>query len=215
MIVTKQWLNEWIDISTIETDKIAIALNAIGLEVDGLTKIKIPHNVVVGQVVSCEKHPNADKLNLCQVNVGTSIQQIVCGAKNVAAGQMVAVALIGAELPGGIKIKKAKLRDVESCGMICSSTELGLPKINDGIMILDESIGTLVIGKELCEYPLINDDVIEIGLTPNRGDCQSIYGVARDLSVFFDLEVKVLGQKEEEENQPGVGRVLHINGSIH
>lgn len=213
MIVTKQWLNEWIDISTIETDKIAIALNAIGLEVDGLTKIKIPHNVVVGQVVSCEKHPNADKLNLCQVNVGVSIQQIVCGAKNVAAGQMVAVALIGAELPNGIKIKKAKLRDVESCGMICSSTELGLPKINDGIMILDESIGTLVIGKELCEYPLINDDVIEIGLTPNRGDCQSIYGVARDLSVFFDLEVKVLGEKEEEENQPGVGRVLHINGS--
>lgn len=213
MIVTKQWLNEWIDISAIETDRIAIALSAIGLEVDGVNKIRIPHNVVVGQVVSCEKHPNADKLNVTQVNVGTSIQQIVCGAKNVAAGQMVAVALIGAELPNGIKIKKAKLRDVESCGMICSSTELGLPKINDGIMILDESIGTLVIGKELCEYPLINDDVIDIGLTPNRGDCQSIYGVARDLSVFFDLEVKVLGQKEEEENQPGVGRVLHINGS--
>ncbi|AOO64581.1 phenylalanine--tRNA ligase subunit beta [Sulfurospirillum halorespirans] len=213
MIVTKQWLNEWIDLSAIDTDKISVALNAIGLEVDGLTKIKIPENVVVGHVVSCEKHPNADKLNVCQVDVGESIQQIVCGATNVAAGQMVAVALIGAVLPGDLKIKKAKLRDVESCGMICSSTELGLPKINDGIMLLDESIGKLELGKPLCEYPLINDDVIEIGLTPNRGDCQSVYGVARDLSVYFDLEVKTLGHKEEEENQPGVGRVLHLHGS--
>ncbi|ARU47899.1 phenylalanine--tRNA ligase subunit beta [Sulfurospirillum diekertiae] len=213
MIVTKQWLNEWIDISAIDTDKISVALNAIGLEVDGLTKIRIPENVVVGHVVSCEKHPNADKLNVCQVDVGATVQQIVCGAKNVAAGQMVAVALIGSVLPGGLKIKKAKLRDVESCGMICSSTELGLPKINDGIMILDESIGKLELGKPLCEYLLINDDVIEIGLTPNRGDCQSVYGVARDLSVYFDLEVKTLGQKEEEENQPGVGRVLHLHGS--
>ena len=213
MIVTKQWLNDWIDIHAIETDKISLALNAIGLEVDGIRSIKIPEKVVVGKVVSCEKHPNADKLNICQVDVGTQVSQIVCGAKNVATGQMVAVALIGAELPGGIKIKKAKLRDVESCGMICSSTELGLPKINDGIMILDDSIGELIIGKELSEFPLINDDIIEIGLTPNRGDCQSIYGIARDLSVYFDLEVKVLNQKEEEENQPGVGRVLNVNGS--
>lgn len=213
MIVTKQWLNEWIDINAVETDKISIALNAIGLEVDGIHQIRIPAHVVVGQVVSCEKHPNADKLNVCQVNVGESVQQIVCGAKNVAAGQMVAVALIGAELPGGLKIKKAKLRDVESCGMICSSTELGLPKINDGIMILDESIGTLSLGKPLSEYPLINDDIIEIGLTPNRGDCQSVYGVARDLSVYFDLEVKSIPHKEEEENQPGVGRVLQVHGS--
>ena len=110
MIVTKQWLNEWIDISAIETDRIAIALSAIGLEVDGVNKIRIPHNVVVGQVVSCEKHPNADKLNVCQVDVGESVQQIVCGAKNVAAGQMIAVALIGAELPGGLKIKNCKKR---------------------------------------------------------------------------------------------------------
>ena len=213
MIVTKQWLNEWIDINAIDTDKISIALNAIGLEVDGLTKVRIPQNVVVGHVLSCEKHPNADKLNVCQVDVGEGVQQIVCGAKNVAAGQMVAVALIGAELPGGLKIKKAKLRDVESCGMICSSTEIGLPKINEGIMILDESIGALKIGKPLSEYPLINDDIIEIGLTPNRGDCQSIYGVARDLSVYFDLEVKTLNTREDEENQPGIGRVLHLHGS--
>jgi len=213
MIVTKRWLNEWIDINTIDTDKISIALNAIGLEVDGIRQIRMPENVVVGHVLSCEKHPNADKLNVCHVDVGESIQQIVCGAKNVAAGQMVAVALIGAVLPGGLKIKKAKLRDIESCGMLCSSTELGLPKINDGIMILDESIGTLSLGKALCEFPLLNDDIIDIGLTPNRGDCQSVFGVARDLSVYFDLEVKSLPHKEEEENQPGVGRVLQVHGS--
>jgi phenylalanyl-tRNA synthetase beta chain len=213
MIVTREWLNEWIDLHAIDTDKISIALNAIGLEVDAIHKIRIPANVVVGKVVSCEKHPNADKLNVCHVDVGQSVQQIVCGAKNVAAGQIVAVALIGAELPGGLKIKKAKLRDVESCGMICSSTELGLPKINDGIMILDESIGELKIGKPLCEYPFLNDDIIEIGLTPNRGDCQSVYGVARDLSVYFDVEVRKVPQKEEEENQPGVGRVLQIHGT--
>jgi len=213
MIVTKQWLNEWIELSAIDTDRVSVALNAIGLEVDGITKVRIAPNVVVGKVVSCQKHPNADKLNLTQVDVGESIQQIVCGAKNVAEGQMVAVALIGAELPGGIKIKKAKLRDVESCGMICSSNELGLPKINDGIMILDESIGKLVIGKPLCEYPLLNDDVIDIGLTPNRGDCQSVFGIARDLSVYFDGEVKRLSAAEEEENKPGIGRVLHVNAA--
>lgn len=214
MIVTKQWLNEWIDLHAVDTERVSVALNAIGLEVDGVHKVRIPEHVVVGRVVSCEKHPNADKLNVTHVDVGGGVtQQIVCGAKNVAAGQMVAVALIGAELPGGLKIKKAKLRDMESCGMICSSTELGLPKINDGIMILDESIGVLEIGKPLCEYPLINDDVIEIGLTPNRGDCQSVYGVARDLSVFFDMEVKHLAATEEEENKPGIGRVLHVNGA--
>jgi len=213
MIVTKQWLNEWIDLHAIETKHVCKALNAIGLEVDGVSSVRMPEHVVVGKVLSCEKHPNADKLNVTQVDVGGSIQQIVCGAKNVAAGQMVAVALIGAELPGGIKIKKAKLRDVESCGMICSSNELGLPKINDGIMILDESIGALVLGKPLCEYALLNDDVIEIGLTPNRGDCQSVYGVARDLSVFFDTEVKTLPLVEEEDNKPGIGRVLHVSGA--
>jgi len=97
--------------------------------------------------------------------------------------------------------------------MICSSNELGLPKINDGIMILDESIGKLLIGKPLCEYPLLNDDVIDIGLTPNRGDCQSVFGIARDLSVYFDAEVRRLVVEEEEENKPGIGRVLQVGGA--
>ena len=135
MIVTKQWLNEWIDLHSIETNRVVTALNAIGLEVDGVHKVRIPQHVVVGKVVACEKHPNADKLSVTQVDIGSDeLQQIVCGASNVAMGQMVAVALVGAKLPSGIEIKKAKLRDVESCGMLCSSTEIGLPKLNDGIM---------------------------------------------------------------------------------
>ncbi|MDD3324161.1 MAG: phenylalanine--tRNA ligase subunit beta [Sulfurospirillaceae bacterium] len=214
MIVTKEWLNEWIDIEDISTEKIATTLNEIGLEVDGVSSVRVPKNVVVGKVVSCEKHPDADKLNVCLVNIGhNKTEQIVCGAKNVATEQYVPVALVGAVLPNGIQIKEAELRGVKSCGMICSSTELGLPKINDGIMILDDSIGELVLGKELSQYPLINDDIIDIGLTPNRGDCLSVYGVARDLSVPFDSELKTLDEKQEDDNQLGVGRVLNISAS--
>jgi phenylalanyl-tRNA synthetase beta chain len=210
MIITKEWLSEWIDIKDIETDTIAKELNSIGLEVDSINKIRIPKNVVVGLVLTCEKHPDADKLNICQVDIGGKVEQIVCGAKNVASGQMVAVAKVGSVLPGNFKIKPAKLRGVESNGMICSSEELGLPKINDGIMVLDESIGELKLGKELSEFPLLNDDIIELELTANRGDCLSIHGVARDLCVPFELDMKPLEIKEEDDNQLGVGRVLNV-----
>ncbi len=210
MIITKQWLQEWIDVSKLSTEDIADTLNAIGLEVDSIKKIRIPKNIVVGYVLSCEKHPNADKLNVCKVDIGDKIEQIVCGAKNVASGQMVAVAKIGAIMPDGLVIKEAKLRDVFSYGMICSSNELGLPKINDGIMVLDESIGELKLGKELCEYPLLNDDIIEIELTANRGDCLSVYGVARDISVPFKLDLQIPEAEEEDEHQLGIGRVLNV-----
>jgi phenylalanyl-tRNA synthetase beta chain len=211
MIITKQWLNEWINVENIPTQDIAKELNSIGLEVDSVAELRMPKDVVVGLVTSCEKHPNADKLNICKVDLGDKIEQIVCGAKNVASGQMVAVALVGSVLPGNFKIKEAKLRDVDSNGMICSSTELGLPKINDGIMVLDESIGKLEIGKQLSQFPLLNDDVIEIELTANRGDCLSINGVARDLCVPFNLETKPIEIKEEDEKQLGIGRVLNVS----
>lgn len=210
MIITKRWLSEWIDIEKINTDEICTTLNAIGLEVDGVEKIEIPEKVVVGKVLTCKKHPDATKLNICEVDVGSEVVQIVCGAKNVAAEQFVPVSKVGAVLPNGVTIKAAKLRGVDSCGMICSSTELGLPAMVDGIMVLDSSIGELILGKELREYPLINDDVIELELTANRGDCLSIYGVARDLSVPFDLELHALEEKEEEDNQLGIGRVLNV-----
>ncbi len=190
MIVTKAWLNEFLDLSEVSTQKICATLNAIGLEVDSLTQISVPKGVVVGKVLSCEKHPDADKLNVCQVDIGSETKQIVCGAKNVAAGQTIAAATVGADLGNGFIIKEAKLRGVDSHGMICGSSEIGLPKLNDGIWVLDESIGELVLGKELSEFALVQDEVIDIELTANRGDCLSIYGVARDLSSALDIPLK-------------------------
>ncbi|MFV0481564.1 MAG: YtpR family tRNA-binding protein, partial [Campylobacteraceae bacterium] len=210
MIVTKNWLKEWIDISSISTDELCKTLNDIGLEIDSVTKHKMPEYCVVGYVKQRVQHPDADKLSVCTVDVGSEIVQIVCGAKNVAEGQFVAVSLVGAKLPNGLEIKKAKLRGVESCGMICSSTELGLPKINDGIMILSVGSYKFPAGTALREIPELNDDVIEIGLTPNRGDCLSIHGVARDLSAALNLKVKTPAALEDDVSQIGIGRVLDL-----
>lgn len=214
MIVTRSWLQEWIDISNIETKKIIEKLNSIGLEVAEYKKIDIPSKVVIGKVLECEKHPNANKLSICKVDIGTDIKQIVCGAKNVAKDQFVAVATIGAKLPNGLEIKPVKLRGIDSEGMICSSTEIGLPELENGIMVLDDSIGKLELGKELKEYEIVNDEIIEIELTANRGDCLSIYGVARELSAAFNLSIKTLEDLKQEKNekmQIGIGRVLKIN----
>ncbi|SHO80544.1 Phenylalanyl-tRNA synthetase beta chain [hydrothermal vent metagenome] len=191
MIVTKSWLGEFLDLDRISNDDIYKSLNSIGLEVDSLEEITIPKGVVVGEIKSCEKHPNADKLNVCSIDIGRGENvQIVCGAKNVVDAKFVAVATIGTKLGDDFEIKEAVLRDVDSFGMVCSSTELGLPQINDGIMILDDSIGELIIGKELSEYPTIADTIIELELTANRGDCLSINGVARDLSVGLNRKLK-------------------------
>jgi phenylalanyl-tRNA synthetase beta chain len=215
MIVTRSWLEEFIPLKNVSTQDILNTLNSIGQEVEGLTEIRIPKKVVVGFVEECEKHPDADKLNVCQVNIGEETTQIVCGASNVAKGQFVPVATVGAVLGEDFKIKKAKLRGVESFGMICSSTEIGLPKLNNGIMVLDESMGELIVGKELSEYSILNDDVIELGITPNRGDCFSIYGIARELSAGLNIEMKNLEFSENEcDNKEGIGRVVHIDSSI-
>ena len=209
MIITRRWLQEYIDITKLSTQTICNALNSIGLEVDSSQRILIPNGVVIGKVQACEKHPDADKLNVCQVDIGTKVEQIVCGAKNVAAEQYVAVATVGAILGEDFVIKKAKLRGVESNGMICSSTEIGLPKINDGIMELDDSIGELIIGKELNEYSLINDETIEIELTANRGDCLSINGIARELSTYFNISMKNVDPIVNTNNK-GIGQVFDV-----
>ncbi|MDC0933600.1 phenylalanine--tRNA ligase subunit beta, partial [Arcobacteraceae bacterium] len=209
MIVTRQWLQEYIDISKISTQIVCKALDSIGLEVDSTNRTLIPNNVVVGYVQSKEKHPDADKLNVCQVDIGSKIEQIVCGAKNVAEGQYVAVATVGAILGEDFKIKKAELRGVPSNGMICSSTEIGLAKTNDGIMELDNSIGELKVGKELNEYSLINDEIIEIELTANRGDCLSINGVARELSTYFNIPMKNV-DSVVNSNNIGIGQVFDV-----
>ncbi len=209
MIITRSWLEEFIDISKISTDEICKTLNSIGLEVDSIEKTTIPSKVVIGKVLERVKHPEADKLSICQVDLGTQQVQIVCGAKNVDAGQFVPVATLGCDLGNNFIIKEAKLRGVESNGMICSATELGLSKINDGILELDDSIGELILGKELKDYPKVNDEIIEIELTANRGDCLSINGIARELSAFYNIPF-IECDKQINYNNLGIGQVLEV-----
>jgi len=209
MIITKSWLEEFIDISKISSDEICKTLNSIGLEVDSVENFSVAEKVVVGKVLEKVKHPDADKLNICQVDLGDRTVQIVCGAKNVDVDQFVPVATVGCDLGNNFIIKEAKLRGVESNGMICSSTELNLPKINDGILVLDNSIGELILGKELKEYSKLNDSVIEIGLTANRGDCLSIYGIARELSAYYNIPLLEI-DKQINYNELGIGQVFEI-----
>ncbi|HHD80550.1 MAG TPA: phenylalanine--tRNA ligase subunit beta [Campylobacterales bacterium] len=217
MIITRTWLNNFIDIEKISNEKLYETFNSIGLEVDSMKTYYIPSKVVIGEIISCEKHPNADKLNVCQINVGDATHQIVCGASNVVDAKYVAVATIGAKLGDDFEIKKATLRGVESSGMVCSSTELGLPNTGDGIMILDESIGEIVVGKELNEYPKVADTVIELELTANRGDCLSVHGVARDLSAALDIPMNNLEYGSDNKIKLGLARVaeLKTSGSIN
>ncbi len=172
-----------------DTAKLCEDLSRLGLEVESCIPCIAPKNVVVGKVLEKAPHKNAEKLSVCQVDVGKEVLQIVCGAKNVAPNQFAPVALKGAII-GSTTIAKTELRGVESHGMICSSIELGFPKINDGILELDESVGELVLGKELNEYAPFNTHVLEISLTPNRGDCLSVLGIAREISAFYHTPLK-------------------------
>ena len=199
MNISTSWLREWI--SPVVTDEIlAEQLTMAGLEVDGIETVAPAFSkVVVGHVVSCEKHPDADKLNLCQVDVGEAeTVQIICGAKNVRTGLKVMAALVGAKLPGDFKIKKAKLRGVESFGMICSESELGISDSSEGIAELDVEAS---IGQDVREYLDLDDHIIELDITPNRGDCFSVLGVAREVSANYnmafvmpDIEITDLGK---------------------
>jgi len=206
MIVTRRWLEEFIDLSNFSTDKIIETLNSIGQEVEGYKKYEVPKNVVVGEVLECKKHPNADKLNVCKVDVGDEVLEIVCGASNVVNADYVAVAKVGAILPG-IEIKKATLRGVDSFGMICSAKEIGFSDFHEGILILDNSLGELKVGEEVGKY--LNDEVIELGVTPNRGDSFSIYGIARELSAALNIPLKNL-EFSFDELQEGIGRVVKV-----
>ena len=209
MIVTKSWLNEWIDLEGIAAQELVKTFNAIGLEVDRVHEYRMPEKIVFGKVLECEKHPDADKLNICQVDIGSCTRQIVCGAANVRAGLHVVVATIGAVMPSGLTIKPVKLRGVDSEGMICSASEIGLPDFGKGIMELDESIGAFTLGQEIRENPIFNDDLIEIELTANRGDCLSVRGIARDLSAAFDRPLKEY-VKTDNDDKRGIGRIVSL-----
>ncbi len=211
MIVTKNWLQEWIDLGDVAIDDLVKKLNKIGLEVAEVRKIEVPQNVVVGRVVSCAKHPDADKLSVCEVDIGSERLQIVCGAQNAKDAEFVAIAKVGAKLPNGLEIKPVKLRGVESHGMLCASSELGLPKTEDGIALLDPSIGELEVGKELRFYELFDDYLIDIELTANRGDCLSVLGIARELATAYGKKLKKIELQEDNAIKIGIGRLLQFN----
>lgn len=182
MKFSKLWLKEQIAFD-MSTEELTEKLTMVGLEVDAVEPV-VPnfHGVVVGKVIEVTPHPNADKLSLCKVNVGDVRDlDIVCGASNVRSGLKVPVALVGSILPDNFKIKKAKLRGVDSEGMLCAAVELGLPDTDGGILELPSDAP---IGADIREYLLLDDEVIEIELTANRGDCLSIRGVAREVAAI-------------------------------
>jgi len=179
MKTSVQWLREWVDVGG-DVQALAHAVTMAGLEVEGIQPAAPPlSGVVVAEVQSVERHPDAEKLNVCRVNAGREIVQIVCGAPNVRAGMKAPLATIGATLPGGMEIKKAKLRGVESFGMLCSARELGLSEDSSGLLELPQDCST---GAELVAALGLDDVVLELNLTPNRGDCMSIAGVAREVA---------------------------------
>ncbi|MDD9266336.1 phenylalanine--tRNA ligase subunit beta [Paenibacillus sp. GCM10023248] len=196
MNVSYQWLSKYVDVSGFTAEELAEKLTRSGIEVDIVEdRNKGVTGVVVGFVKSREKHPDADKLSVCIVDAGQGEDlQIVCGAKNIDAGQKVPVAMIGAALPGGLQIKRAKLRGVESQGMICSAKELGLndkllPKeIQEGILVLPEDTE---VGSSILDVLAINDKVLELDLTPNRSDCLSMLGAAYEIAAILGRSVKL------------------------
>jgi phenylalanyl-tRNA synthetase beta chain len=214
MIITRTWLNNFIDISSVSDEKLYETFNSIGLEVDSIKTYTIPEKIVIGRVISCQKHPNADKLSVCQIDIGSATRQIVCGAANIVDAEYVAVATIGAKISEDFEIKPAQLRGVDSEGMVCSASELGLPNINNGILILDNSIGKLEVGKELNLYKKLADTVIELELTANRGDCLSVYGVARDLSAALSIPLNTFEYEQNEGRAKiGLARVLQLKAT--
>ena len=196
MRVSYQWLADYVDLSDITPQELAEKLTRSGVEVDAVeSRNQGVSQVVVGFVKERSQHPDADRLSVCVVDAGQGADlQIVCGAKNVAQGQKVPVALPGAKLPGGLSIKRSKLRGVESNGMICSAKELG---INDKLLAKDQQEGILVlpeeaeIGMDAVAYLGLDDYVLELGLTPNRSDCLSMLGVAYEVAAILGKEVKL------------------------
>ncbi|WLD92319.1 phenylalanine--tRNA ligase subunit beta [Alkalihalobacillus sp. AL-G] len=195
MLVSYNWLKQYVDLEGVNPHELADLITKSGIEVEGVEVLNEGmRGVVVGYVETCEQHPNADKLNLCKVNIGEAEPaQIICGAPNVAAGQKVAVATVGAVLPGNFKIKKAKLRGEASHGMICSLEELGVdakmvPKeFADGIHVLSDEA---IVGSDALGYLNLDDSILELGLTPNRADCLNMMGVAYEVAAVLNKKVQ-------------------------
>ncbi|HCA5308967.1 phenylalanine--tRNA ligase subunit beta [Acinetobacter baumannii] len=187
MKISENWLRTWVN-PAIDSDTLSDQLTMLGLEVDELAPVAKPFTgVVVGEVLTVEQHPDADRLRVTTVNIGSGEPlQIVCGAPNVRAGMKAPVATIGAVLPGDFKIKKGKLRGVESQGMLCGASEIDLEDKIDGLLELPDDAP---VGVNIREYLKLDDNVIDISITPNRGDCFSIRGIAREVAVINQLQM--------------------------
>ncbi|BBM46577.1 phenylalanyl-tRNA synthetase subunit beta [Leptotrichia wadei] len=188
MLISLNWLKQYIDLDGIEINEMENALTMIGQEVEKIEVLgENLENVVTAQIIEKEIHPDSDHLTICKVDNGKEILQIVCGAPNHKAGDKVVLAQVGAKLAPDFVIKKGKIRGVESNGMLCSEEELNIGKDSDGIMILPEDTP---VGVPMKEYLGINDTVFELEITPNRPDCLSHIGIARELGAYYNKEVK-------------------------
>ena len=190
MKISEKWLREWVN-PDVSTDQLVEQITMAGLEVDGTEAVAGDFSgVVVGEILAVEQHPDADKLRICQVAGGDKVVQVVCGAPNARAGIKIPFATVGAKLPSadgkGFNIKKAKLRGVESFGMLCAEKELDLSDADEGLM---ELAADAPVGTDLRDYLELDDTIIEVDLTPNRADCLSIAGIARDAGVLYKTEV--------------------------
>ena len=193
MQFSELWLREWAN-PALETQELVDQITMAGLEVDAIEAAAGEFSgIVVGQILSFEQHPDADKLNVCKVTDGSEEFQIVCGAPNVREGMKIPFAKIKAVLPGDFKIKKAKLRGVESFGMLCAEEELGLADKSDGLWDLpaDAPLGTCMREYLGLTRDGSDDKIIDVDLTPNRGDCLSIVGLAREVGVLNKVDVTV------------------------
>ena len=201
MKFSEQWLREWVN-PQIDTQELMDQITMAGLEVDGFEPVAGQFSgVVVGEVQSVGPHPDADKLRVCQVSDGASEVQVVCGAPNVREGMKVPFAVVGAVLPGDFKIKKAKLRGQPSEGMLCSESELGLSDNHDGLMELPADAP---VGQDVADYLKLNDVTIDVDLTPNRADCLSIKGIAREVGVLNSMLV----------NSPAIEPVESVHSEV-
>lgn len=216
MLVSYKWLSQYVDISDITPQELAEKITRAGVEVDAVhLRNKGIQGVVVGYVKEREQHPDADRLSVCQVEIGQEqTVQIVCGAANVAQGQKVPVAKVGAVLPGDFKIKKAKLRGQVSEGMICSAQELGFEdrlvaaEYKEGIMVLPEH---LEVGSCVLEHLGLDDAVLELDLTPNRSDCLSMLGVAYEVAAILDREIKLPSVQLEELRDQAIAEAVKVS----
>lgn len=208
MKVSELWLREWVRVPCTASE-LATKLTMAGLEVDSVAPVAKPFTrVVVAKVLETAPHPEADRLTLCEIDAGTSQPlKVVCGAANVRAGLCVALALIGAELPGGILIKESKLRGQLSQGMLCSAAELGLEDASEGILELADDAP---IGRDVRDYLCLDDVVFDIDLTPNRADCFSVIGIAREVAALYQLPCPAL-PIEEVSPTTDASLTVHLN----